>query len=198
MKSGTHSLRQAERDFNVPRSTICRKLNDENPQKHRKGKIPFLNKEEENSIAKWAIKCSQRGYPRTSQDIRLAAQRILVKFPRKTPFKNNLPSYDWFKSFLNRNTSVKVRKPEALSTASTNVTEADIRKWWNTIDHYLKQNNLIEIMTDSSRIANCDESFFEFNPKPGKVLVERESKNSYLSQNGGNKVGCTVLHTVSI
>lgn len=198
VKCGSHSEREAAKAFGVPRSTIHRKINDDNPTRLQPGNNPFLNPEEERSIANWAIDCSRRGHPRTPTDIRFAAKNILDHFPRKNPFKDNLPSYNWYTKFLKRNPSVKPRKPEALSTASTNISEADIRKWWNNIDSYLKINGYDDIIKNPSRVGNCDESMFEFNPKPGKVLVERESKNSYLAQNGGNKVGCTVLHTVSV
>lgn len=152
---------------------------------------------EEASITDWAIKCSSRGQPRTPLDIRFAAKAIIEKFPRKSVFKDNLPSHTWYQSFLRRNSSLKARKPEALSASSANVSEEDLKGWWTNIDQYLEENNLKHIMNCPERIANCDESMFEFNPKPGKVLVEKSSKNSYMSQMSGNKTGCTVLHTVS-
>lgn len=199
VKCGSHSLRQAEKDYGVPRATIDRKMKGGplDQQTNSPGIIPYLNLEEESSIAVWAIECSKRGQPRTPLDIRFAAKRILENVPRKTPFTHNIPSHHWYRDFQKRNPIVKSRKPEALSSASANVSEGDLRKWWFNIDLYLKENGYINIVQDASRIFNTDESMFLFNPKPVKVLVERTSKTSYMSQRGGNKTGVTVLHTVS-
>lgn len=191
------SLRGAQKKFNVPKSTLFEKIKGNITAKCRSGPKSILSTVEEASITDWAIKCSSRGQPRTPLDIRFAAKAIIEKFPRKSVFKDNLPSHTWYQSFLRRNSSLKARKPEALSASSANVSEEDLKGWWTNIDQYLEENNLKHIMNCPERIANCDESMFEFNPKPGKVLVEKSSKNSYMSQMSGNKNCCTVLHTVS-
>lgn len=198
VKSGLNSLRKAQKIYNVPRSTLFSKLKgDVVIEKHRPGPKATLSKEEESVISDWAIKCSARGHPRTPNDIRFAAKTILDEFPRKNKLKENLPSYKWYLNFLKRNPVLKSRKPEALSGASANVSENDLRNWWSGINQYMDNNNFLDIINDPTRVANCDESMFEFNPKPTKVIVEKTSKNSYFSQISGNKTGCTVLHTVS-
>lgn len=198
VKEGTLSLRKASKQFGVPAATIYAKIKTNVVKKNRKGPTPYLTEMEERSIVDWIIECSKRGHPRTSIDIRFAAKEILVKFPRENPFKNNVPSYDWYKNFIKRHPDIKIRKPEALSVASSHISDQDLRGWWLQIDKYLKDNSLIDILQDPSRIANCDETKFDFNANPGKVVVEKLSRNSYFAQSGGNKKGITVLHTVSI
>lgn len=197
VQSGGFSLRQAQKEFKVPKSTLSTKIGTNIGEKRRPGPSSVLTKEEESSIATWALQCSERGQPRTPLDIRFAAQTILKKFPRAQTFKNDLPSKKWYNCFMKRNPVLKVRKPEPLSSASANVAVQDLRGWWKTIDNYLENQQLKHVLNDPSRIANCDETLFEFNVKPGKVIVEKQSKNSYLAQKSGNKTGITVMHTVS-
>lgn len=197
VKSGEKSYRDASKQFGVPTTTLFSKLKGYVFEKLRPGPTPYMTSTEETSIEEWIVNCSKRGHPRTPLDIRFAVKRILDEFPRSNPFTDNLPSYSWYRSFLRRHPNIKSRKPEALSVASANITENDLKGWWKENDKYFKENNLIGIFTDPRRIANCDESRFEFNACPGKVLVEKESKNSYMTQSGGNKSGCTVMHTVS-
>uniref|UniRef100_A0A336MIV7 CSON001214 protein n=1 Tax=Culicoides sonorensis TaxID=179676 RepID=A0A336MIV7_CULSO len=194
--SGEKSIRQAAKHYGIPKSTLFDKVKGNIPKKLRNGPVGTITQEEESSIVDWVINCSKRGQPRTPTDIRFAVKSIIDQFPRDNPFKNNLPSHNWYKRFVQRNPRIKPRKPEALSSSSANVTEADLKGWWANINQYLEENRLIHIMKHPERIANCDESMFEFNAKPGKVLVEKDSKNSYMAQISGNKTGCTVLHTV--
>lgn len=151
--------------------------------KLRKGPSPFLNELEERSIVDWIIECSKRGHPRSSIDIRFAAKEILKRFPRKNPFKDNLPSYDWYKNFIKRHPDIKIRKPELLYLASSPMSEQDLRDSWLQMDMYFKDTLLIDILQDPSRVASCDETKFNFFANP---------------RVGGNKTAINVLHTVSL
>lgn len=197
VKSEKISIRSASKRFGVPPSTLYAKVKGDIDKKKRRGPTPFLTQKEERSIVDWIIECSKRGQPRTPIDVRFAAKGILDKFPRPTPFKDNIPSHHWYLQFVKRHHTIKARKPEALSVASSHISEQDLRGWWNQINNYFQESSLLALFNDRNRIANCDESMFQFNCNPGKVLVEKSSKNSYLAQVGGNKTGCTVLHTVS-
>ncbi|CAO1332891.1 unnamed protein product, partial [Diamesa tonsa] len=60
-----------------------------------------------------------------------------------------------------------------LGRASANVSEPNIRNWFDYFENYLKEDGNYEIMQDLSRIFNANETGFQLNPLPKKVLAKR-------------------------
>lgn len=58
---------------------------------------------------------------------------------------------------------------------------------------YLTEINSAEVLFDSRKIFNMDESSFCLNPNPGKVLARRGTKNVYNITKGSEKDCYTVL-----
>lgn len=75
--------------------------------------------------------------------------------------------------------------------------EEDIRLWFYRVRQYLKQNNLIEVLDDPSRIFNCDETGFFLCPKAEQVIVQRGSENVYSRIANDEKECLTVLVNVA-
>uniref|UniRef100_A0A336M977 CSON012225 protein n=1 Tax=Culicoides sonorensis TaxID=179676 RepID=A0A336M977_CULSO len=182
--------------YNIPKATLYKKVQAGIDSRLSMGPPKAFTSAEEESLVKWIIVCSQRGHPRCGTDVRLAAKKILTAFPRPTRFKNNFPSRKWFSEFVKRHPVLKVRKPAPLSSASACVSEENLRNWWSQLNNYFVKNNLIDILNDGRRIANCDETEIEFNIKPNQVLVEKNVSNPYSVQSSGNKKGITFLHTI--
>ena len=65
------------------------------------------------------------------------------------------------------------RTSEAVTAASSCVSEENIRKWFDEAQEYIRANNLEEIMRDPSRIFNRDETWFQICPSTGRVLAEK-------------------------
>ncbi|KAH1024613.1 hypothetical protein HUJ05_004073, partial [Dendroctonus ponderosae] len=66
----------------------------------------------------------------------------------------------WYKSFLRRNSSLTERQTEAVTSASANVSENNIRGWFAKIEAYLRNEELLDIFKDPKRIFNSDETNF--------------------------------------
>jgi len=64
----------------------------------------------------------------------------------------------------------------AITAASSCVSEENIRKWFDEVQEYIKENNLEEFMNDSSRIFNGDETGFHICLSTGHVLAEKGQK----------------------
>jgi hypothetical protein len=53
------------------------------------------------------------------------------------------------------------------------VSEENIRKWFDEVQKYIRENNLEEIMNDPPRIFNGDETGFQIRPSKGRALTEK-------------------------
>ena len=69
------------------------------------------------------------------------------------------------------------RTSEAVTEASSCVSEENIRKWFDEVQKYIRENNLEEVMDDPSRIFNGDETGFQKCSSTGCVLAEKGGKN---------------------
>lgn len=197
IRDGT-STNLAAKTFNIPLATLQRKHKlGESAMKNR-GSTTVLTKEDETALVNWLKKCAERGCPRTLLQIREAARNIVVELSRPNQFVNQLPSAKWCRGFMKRHADdLRLRKPEALSQGSSTLRAEDLVCWWACINDYMAANQYLEILSDPSRVANCDESFVEYNPNPTKVVVAAKNQ-AYVAENGKSKAGCTVLHTVNI
>lgn len=98
----------------------------------------------------------------------------------------------WYDGFLKRNPSVALRIAQPLTPARLSVTEDKLRSWFQRVYKYFEEQNLVEILSDPSRIFNCDESAFFLCPKGDKVLAKRGSKFVY-SRSGNNEKECLTI-----
>lgn len=188
------SKKAVAKKFGIPRSTLQFRLSNKF-KKVRHGPNTYLTEEEENIIVSWILDSHRKGFPRRKDDIIASVKKFLDENPRNTPFRNNIPGKRWFQSFLRRNPVLASRTSEAVTRASSNVSESDIRKWFNDIQQYLNEKGYFEILQDPSRVFNGDETCFQLCPKIGKVLAPKGSKNVYEVDQGNAKSNLTVMFT---
>ena len=77
------------------------------------------------------------------------------------------------------------------------MSEDDIRKWFLEIETYIKEKKLEDVLKDSSRIYNGDETGFLICPSSGKVYAPKGIKNVYTIDRGSSKENITVMFTFS-
>lgn len=83
-------------------------------------------------------------------------------------------------------------------SASTFVAEKDRKHWFQQLENYMKKG-LEDVIAESSRVFNGDESGFQINPDTGKVHFQRDSNNVYTIDRGSSKENITVyLKFVSV
>lgn len=195
IRSGS-SKKAAAKKYGVPRSTLQFRLGP-NFTKIEVGRSTFLTKDEEDSLVKWLIDSHRKGFPRRKIDLQLSVKSFLDANIRKTPFKDNMPGNHWYKLFLKRHPCLTERIPEAVTSASANVSDKDIKGWFNGIEKYLLEKDTFAILQDPTRIYNGDETCFLFCPKLGKVIAPKGSKNVYEVDMGEAKQNLTVMFTFS-
>ncbi|KAJ8937651.1 hypothetical protein NQ318_002165 [Aromia moschata] len=112
-----------------------------------------------------------KGFPRRKDDLQASVKAFLDGNPRPIPFKNNNPGRHWYRAFLKRHPNLAKRTPEAVSKASSNVSEKYIRKCFCNIEQYLKEKQYFDILKDPTRVFNGDETCFLLCPKEDKVIA---------------------------
>ncbi|XP_030751032.1 uncharacterized protein LOC115878626 [Sitophilus oryzae] len=191
------SERKAAVQFRVPRSTLQFRSSGKFNNKTTPGPAPVLSHEEENIVKDW-IKTSQtKGFPLHVEDVQLSVKQFLDENPRpNVPFLGNKPGRGWFRAFLRRHPDITLRTPEAITAASSNVSESDIRKWFTDIETYLVEKGYDSILQDPSRVFNGDETCFLLCPQNKRVLAARGSRNVYQIEHN-SKFSLTVMFTFS-
>lgn len=186
------SVRQAASKFSLPNSTVQRHM--KNPTlKETRGSNPLLNDEEENEILIWITGSIQRGVPPGSLDVMEAANLI---WQRRIGEEAQVLGRGWLQKFKKRH-QLSYRFPEKLKKASAKVTQQDIEGWFGRVGSYIaERNEILEAISDNTRIYNADESMLRFSASAAKVLAPIGTKNLY-EVTKDEKFGLTVMATFS-
>ncbi|XP_065092046.1 uncharacterized protein LOC135712887 [Ochlerotatus camptorhynchus] len=193
VKNGKQTIYGASKSFGVPESTIRFRLSDKWSKKARKGPQTVMSKYEEEKIVVWLKEMQRKGFPVVKETLFSKIKTFFDTTSRPNPFPNNAPGRIWFNSFLQRHKSFSLRTPEAVSTASANVSECNIRSWFTNVDSYLEERNQSGILLDPSRVYNGDETSFFLHPKTKAVLAARGSRNVYEVEHANIHTNITVM-----
>ncbi|XP_068081988.1 uncharacterized protein [Anabrus simplex] len=196
--------KEASRAFEIPRSTLIRKLSGESQEKRKMGPDPVLGVELESRIKKWMLDLAKQGFPLTWHMVFMTVKKFLddkekelPNRPSKQLFKDNIPGEKWWQLFLSRHTEVKEKTAEALTRSRAEVTEAGIRSWFNELAVYLKEEGYFHILEDPTRIFNADETGFLLCPKNGKVIGLKGKNDFYCVEQNNSKEQLTVMAAFS-
>jgi len=170
-KTGGLGLRQIARAWNVPKSTLQRRLKGVVlGYEHSSGRKPFFTEDDENDLAKMLKLMSSRGFPMTGTQIRkLAFEYAERKGVNKFSSDKGSAGYFWLKSFLQRH-HLSFRKPEALSIGrASGMNETVVNKWFDDYEQLLDE---LQIRDMPSQLWNCDETGLQEHFIQGKVVAE--------------------------
>ncbi|KAI4456571.1 homeobox-like domain superfamily [Holotrichia oblita] len=191
------SQRKASQIFEVPRQTLQFRKSEKFQNKISLGPNTILTSEEEATLEEWILTSYRKRFPLRKLDIQMSVKDSLDSKPRENSFQDNLPGEGWYRAFLKRHPALTHRTPEAVTSASSVVSEADIRKWFSSVEEYLKSKNQYHILKDPTRVFNGDESCFYLCPKNFKVTAPRGARNVYDVDSGQAKMNITVMFTFS-
>lgn len=134
------------------------------------GRGRVFSDEEELSLEQHVIKMSDYGFPVVELDFRYAVKCYLDKKGVNIDrFRENLPGYEWTKSFLKRHNNLTSR-------VSTNIKKVRAELSANDIENYI--GNLQPVVKDipPTHIFNYDETNLSDDPGNKKVICKRGSK----------------------
>jgi hypothetical protein len=184
VKSGLMNPSQAEREFNIPRSTI--RLNMKQPQKTVGGRTIF-SPEQENKLCDRLIYMCQRGFPLKVADF----QKAVYIFGKRLERRKSLPcgllpqawntsrhaSDDWWKCFKKRHSSLTLRIAQGLSNARAQAFNQD-----RVNQFFVDYKDLIDTLqlgeAYGELVYNCDETGLCSVPSStGKVIAKKGMRN---------------------
>lgn len=145
--------------FNISVSTLSNKVNGKVSLKRKMGPATVLTTAEEQLLVSWLITCAKKGIPVIRRTLVETMHDIVEQDKRPTPFVDRKPGRKWFTSFLDRHKEIAERQTEGISKTRANVTEQNIRTWFNQLRNHLKENNCADILEDGTRFFNPVESF---------------------------------------
>lgn len=150
------SVRASAGKFNIPESTLRRRLKTNKLSKIHSGHKTIFSKAQEEKLALQLIKLSNMYYGLTPLQFRRIAFEVAQKMKLKHNFKKDakLAGKDWLKGFIMRNPSVAVRKPKATSISRIKgFNKASCGRFFTNLESLME-----EYAFPGSRIFNMDET----------------------------------------
>ena len=174
--------------YNIPEATLKYRKNGKGFGK--RGRKTIFSPQQEKTISEWLIKCAERGGPRTKDELLEAVNRI-----RQHESGDQAVGKQWLKLFMQRNQEISFRVAQPVTRSSACVSEDNIRSWFKKIYSYFQKEDLLHLLNDPSRWINSDETGFELNPRPGKVLAAKGSKNVNFVETAHPSERVSVMYT---
>lgn len=185
---------KASKVFEVPRTTLMRHFKEGNVGKI--GRKTKLSPEKEKTIVDWIKTMFKAGFPVSKETLLFSVEKLAREYEIK--FGDQVkPGRKWYEGFMKRHPNIAERTSQNLISSRRQVTQDNIRAWFNEVGGYLEEHTLNATLDDPRRVFNADETAFFLNPKAGKVLAERGSKTVYTAAGADEKQNLTVLVTVN-
>ncbi|XP_022102801.1 uncharacterized protein LOC110985790 [Acanthaster planci] len=191
--SGRTSLRDASKQFNVPRTTLtrrCRNLVDQDAPAHKR---TVLTKAEEDRLAQWCLERESRLFGVTPQLVCETAYAIVEKSGRPHQFNKiaKRAGYDWLKQFYKRHPQLTTRKPEALSAARARaMNEVVVERYFKLLATTLTE---LQLNDKPAQIFNADETGLSSVHKPPKIIGQKGKKQVHSKTSAERGFNTSVL-----
>ena len=169
-----------------------------------------LSQQQEKRLVNYLLYKAKIGNGLSRPDIALKVKEIFDSFEKENDeftedqrlFPNNLPPRSWVYRFVGRHKELSARTPQHLGHQRQRVTEMGLRKWFDNLSDFLKEEHNIDAKTfltpeNSHRIFNIDETGFPLcgNSKL-KIIAEKGAKNVF-RVSSESKEQITVVGSVS-
>lgn len=179
--SGNKSVRQAAKDYNIPKSTLARyvqrkAISSENKNFHSiHVSRQIFTSEEEMLLGNYLIRAADMHYGLSAEQTKQFAYQFAVgngKTIPKTWMTNKSATCDWLRGFLNRQKNLSLRKPEA-----TSLSRATSFNRTNVSNFFMKLRELYEkYHFRPCDIYNIDETGVHTVQNPGKIIAQKGKK----------------------
>jgi len=164
------SIRRAAILYGIPNSSLHDHYTGKVALYSKPGPSPYLNREEEDILTKFLIKCARIGYPKTKQQVLAIVQQIVAKRRPEVIVTNG-----WWERFVQRHPEVSLRTSVPLSFVRAMAEdEGCLSEYFKLLETTLLEYDLFD---NPTRIFNCDETGMPLSAKPLKVVSERGAKN---------------------
>lgn len=173
------SLRQAAIRYNIPKSTLQRRVANKNKiisenEKYLGRFRKIFSDEQENEMVEYIVEMENRFFGLTYKDLR----QLAFDYAHANNIPNNfnkdtrMASKKWLYGFLRRHNNITLRKPEATSYArATGFNRHAVKIFFDNLAAIYETHNLIP-----DRIWNIDETGVTTVQKLPKILAKKGKK----------------------
>ncbi|XP_072392195.1 uncharacterized protein [Diabrotica undecimpunctata] len=150
-------VNKAAREYNIPASTLRRRISNNDCKKHTLGPSSTLGLVER-KIVTHVKKLQQRGFAPTREDVCSMAFKLAERMgiPHKFNKNTEKAGYPWLTLFLSRNPDLSVRKAEGVSLARSNgMCRKDVEQYFILLDSILIE---LDLLDKPGHIYNMDET----------------------------------------
>lgn len=200
VRNGELSIRDAGDQYNVPKSTLQRRVANKNKivnenQKYLGRFRKIFSDEQEHEITEYILEMEQRFFGITYKELRQLAFDFAHanKIPNTFNKDKRMASKKWIYGFLRRNRNISLRKPEATSYArATGFNRTAVQSFFNNLENIYEKHQLTP-----DRIWNVDETGVTTVQKLSKVLAQRGKKQVGGLTSAERGVNVTVVASMS-
>ncbi|XP_022166135.1 uncharacterized protein LOC111030774, partial [Myzus persicae] len=178
----SQTYREASATFNVPRSTLLRKVKKlskdakyDPASKNSLGPIPTVfTIAEEKELVSYLQLMEGRLFGFSTVDCRKLAYQLAVKNNKKHNFSHikEEAGYDWYKGFMSRHPELSLRKPEATSAArAMGFNKPVVMQFFKLLGELMDRYKFTP-----DRIYNCDETGISSVPKSKAKIIATKGR----------------------
>lgn len=193
INSGEMGVNEASATFGVPSRTLRRRKKSGITRDLPLGPEGCLGTANEKRLVKHVQKLEKCGFALDRESLRFLAYQFAEKLKIKHRFnrETQLAGYDWLNSFLLRNQEVSIRAAQGLSIArAEGMDRKQVNDFFNLLkDVYTEYNMFVK----PSNIFNMDETGFQINNEPGKVIATKGAKDVHVLSSSERGENVTII-----
>lgn len=177
-------IREAGRRFNIPERTLRRRLISRNFEKRKLGPSSCLGYEAEKKLVSHIQKLQAAGFAPNRKTVQKLAYDLAIScgLSHKFNSERQLAGRDWFKSFMERNINLSLRKAEGISVLrAQGMNREEVNKYFDLLTATLQEHGLLG---KPGNVFNVDETGLQLNNKPDKVIAVKGSKDVHVLTSG--------------
>ena len=171
------SIRDAAKMYNVPPTSLYRRVKGLVAANCKPGPQPYLPVFAEDRLVNYIVSMSDMGFGLSRQDIMRLAYEVAEKSGISHPFKNGAAGRKWFDNFMHRHSNLTFRKPQSLSYQRAKAVNSEIIE-----DFFAKLGAIyarLNLLTKPMLVYNVDETGVSLTQHKGKVITEIKRRNTH-------------------
>lgn len=170
------TIRKACLHYNVPKSTLLRRLNGKVCDDARASRPTRLTNHEETRLVDFVLQMEALGFGLTINDVCVTAFDIAESYGHPESFNQDkrAAGYDWYRGFLRRHPQLSLRKPEGLAAARSDMLNHSVMD-----DYFTKLHTFLtkhDLLNKPQLLFNCDESGFSTVPNTHPLILASKGK----------------------
>lgn len=186
-------IREAGRICNVPERTLRRRMKNNNFEKGVQGPSSYLGQVSEKKVVEHIKALQKAGFPPNVKTVKQIAYTLAQRMGLKCKFNSEKEEAGdhWYRSFMERNPELSLRKAEGLSTArAEGMNRKEVEDYFKLLERIYEANDVFD---KPGHVFNVDESGLQLNNVPGKVIAAKGSKEVHTVTSGEKGETITVV-----